>query len=93
MVINIQPGYFNLSLNLTELVQNGGYVNSKNYKVSSIIPRLYEYKRSTRLAIRSHQCTVKLSRCNCKFYTNSFFFLSHALLVKISSGSMLSNQL
>ncbi|CAE1293373.1 unnamed protein product [Acanthosepion pharaonis] len=41
-------------------------------EVFSLVPRLHEFKRSSRLASRSHPFTVETVKCSRFFYTNSF---------------------
>lgn len=39
----------------------------------SLVIRLHEFKRSTRLAVMSQHCTVEIARYDRKFYSNIFF--------------------
>ena len=53
-----------------------GYCSSE---LSSLVPRLRTFKRSTRLATSSHQLTVQLPTCHKSLYSNSFFPRTSAL--------------
>lgn len=59
-------------------------------KLSSLLPRIHELKRRTRLTARSEHFRVKITKCKRKSYANSSF--SHTY-PSLSSGVMLSSQL
>lgn len=52
--------------------------------LSSSVPQLHEFKRSTRLTVRSHNFTTEITRSKLKFSSNSFYsvFFSVAPLAR-----------
>ena len=48
-------------------------------ELSSLVPRLRTFQRSTRLATSSHKLTVQLPTCHKSLYSNSFFPRTSAL--------------
>lgn len=47
--------------------------------LSSLVPRLHEFKRTTKLTTRSHRFTVEITRCSRMFYSNNFFSRTSSL--------------